>query len=92
MFWPLGETGVGKMGEIPPGACTSQDERPRRNGQSTAAGLRPSRAKYIGAGKAIPGTTTVADRIQTDVAASKQPRMWTSPNHPFAVECPRCGC
>ena len=60
MFWPLGDTGVGKIGEMPPGAS---HELKRKAAGAMASGhsraIEAFTAPSISAlGGAIPGTTT----------------------------------
>src|SRR5258707_15754059 len=61
MFWPLGEPGVGKMGEIPPGAS----QEPSRNTPGTTASghNRVSDQAFTAASISTPGDATPSARF-----------------------------
>src|SRR5260370_15656616 len=95
MSWPLGETGVGKMGEIPPGA--SHEPKSRAPGRIARGHNRVSDQGFTAASISTTGNPPPQWELlpliesEPNVAASKQPRYVDISNPSLAVECPRCG-
>src|SRR5260370_8423643 len=95
MSWPLGETGVGKMGEIPPGA--SHEPNSRAPGRIARGHNRVSDQGFTAASISTTGNPPPQWELlpliesEPNVAASKQPRYVYISNPSLAVECPRCG-
>src|SRR5919201_1817273 len=97
MCWPFGDTGVGKMGEMPPTsqAPNATARMARASGVSSARPRPATRRKYIDGhgGDRCTHRLGRSDLIESRsiVPVARKPRYVDVSNPSLTVQCPKCG-